>query len=54
MFEEKCQRCRESIIQKYEDNTLDESDYCRRYCVRHKKFVQDYDTCEDWMPKNNV
>ena len=54
MFEEKCQRCRESIIQKYKDNTLDESDYCKRYCVRRKKFVQDYDTCEDWMPKNNV
>ena len=54
MFEEKCQRCRESIIQKYHDDTLDDSDYCRRYCVRHKKFVKDYETCEDWMPKNNV
>lgn len=60
-FYEKCQNCRDSIIQTYGRRTVsDRSDttdgpaYCRRWCTRWKKWVEDYNTCEDWMPKNNV
>lgn len=61
MFYEKCQNCRDSIIQTYDQRTAsnrtdakDGPSYCRRYCTRWKKFVEDYNTCEDWMPRNNV
>lgn len=61
-FYEKCQNCRDSIIQTYSDksygNRTDTSDdaptYCKRWCTRWKKWVEDYNTCEDWTPKNNV
>lgn len=60
-FYEKCQNCRDSIIQTYGQRTAsnrtdatDGPSYCRRYCTRWKKFVEDYNTCEDWMPRNNV
>lgn len=60
-FYEKCQNCRDSIIQTYctkcYSNRSDVTDgpaYCRRWCTRWKKWVEDYNTCEDWMPKNNV
>lgn len=60
-FYEKCQHCRDSIIQSYTktySNRVDTSDdgpaYCVRWCLRWKKRVEDYQSCEDWMPKNNV
>lgn len=72
-FYEKCQNCRDSIIQTYARGKITSSNYvhvtadngvdyvtdgsipyCRRYCTRWKKFVEDYNTCEDWMPRNNV
>lgn len=61
-FYEKCQNCRDSIVQSYYDKTIlhgpesysDCPAYCRRWCTRWKKWVEDYMTCEDWMPKNNV
>lgn len=72
MFYEKCQNCRDSIIQTYAHGKIssgnymhvtavnhtpvtdDSIPYCRRYYTRWKKFVEDYNTCEDWMPRNNV
>lgn len=63
MFYEKCANCRETIIQQYGsvsysnvivDKENDGVTRYKRYCVRRKCFVEDYNTCEDWMPKNNV
>lgn len=61
-FYEKCQNCRDSIVQEYSgpvysnqtDTSGDGPAYCKRYCTRWKKFVEDYNTCEDWIPKRNV
>lgn len=60
-FYEKCENCRDSIIQTYgtvgysnRSDSIDGTPYCRRWCTRWKKWVEDYNTCEDWMPKNNV
>lgn len=61
-FYEKCENCRDSIIQTYGQRTVsnrtDATDdgpaMCRRWCTRWKKWVEDYNTCEDWMPKRNV
>lgn len=60
-FYEKCENCRDSIIQTYGRQTkgyrskvMEGPSLCRRWCTRWKKWVEDYNTCEDWMPKNNV
>lgn len=64
MFEETCDKCRESILYAGDKAYLkvhccpqlntDGGTVSRRVCLRHNRAVQDNYNCEDWMPKQNV
>ena len=61
-FYECCRNCYDSIVNAYNGPAYsDRSDskdkgatHYKRYCMRRKCFVEDNQTCEDWMPKRNV